>query len=161
MTVTQKGIVIRYAEAQDWPEFFRLVKLMHAESRFAKYPLIEERMRKVFDDHLQHLNIACCLLAVNKDQQIVGMLMGYVIELFFADERVAQDRLFFVQPVSRGSSAAVRLLSAFRAWAQKRGAQEVSINMSVAVDMSRFNRFMTHMGFACCGSNFYHPLQSS
>ncbi len=55
---------------------------------------------------------------------------------------------------ARGSSAAIKLLMAFRRWAEQRNVSELNINMSVAVEMSRFNKMMSKLGFRCCGSNF-------
>ncbi len=131
---------------------------MHAESRFCELQLNEVKLRRIFEDQLNNPRVACCLLAESSDGKILGMLVGFVAELFFTDALVAQDRVFFVTPEFRGSSAAVRLLTGFRKWAQNRGVQELNINMSVAVDMSRFERFMAHMGFTNCGSNFYYRL---
>lgn len=152
------GIVIRPARAMDWPGFRTLALAMHRESRFGGLPLNEGKVRQVFEHHLAHPATACMLLAERADGRLVGLLSGMVVEFFFSDGCVAQDRAFFVLPEFRGSSAAVRLLGAFRRWAENRKAVELNINMSVAVDMERFGRFMRHLGFACCGSNFYLTL---
>lgn len=154
----QQGIVIRSARLIDWPQVMKLAQAMHAESRFSKFQLKEEKLRKVFEGQLNNPRVACCLLAENDDEKVVGMLVGYVVELFFTNALIAQDRVFFVLPEFRGSSAAVRLLTAFRKWAENRGVKELNINMSVAIDMPRFERFMLHMGFTNCGSNFYYRL---
>ena len=79
---------------------------------------------------------------------------GYLVEFFFCDGNMVQDRVYYVKPNHRGSSAAFKLILAFRRWAESKHANELSINMSVAIDMERFNKFMTHLGFSCCGSNF-------
>ncbi|MES2771532.1 MAG: hypothetical protein V4623_06055, partial [Pseudomonadota bacterium] len=62
---------------------------------------------------------------------------------------------------ARGSSAGLKLLAAFRRWAEQRQAHELSINMSVAIHIERFNRMMTKLGFNCCGANFWLPLNST
>lgn len=160
MTRMKKGgIVIRAARHEDFADFIVLARAMHDESRFRGYPLNEAKVKAAFAAHVDTAATACLLLAEGADGQLLGMLAGLVIDFFFSDARVAQDRVFFVMPEARGTSAAVRLLAAFRRWAENRRADELEINMSVAVDMPRFNRFMTHLGFACCGSNFHIPLR--
>lgn len=156
--MNQKKIFIRSARLIDWPQVLGLARAMHGESRFCEMQLNEGKLRKIFEDQLNTPRVACCLLAESGDGEILGMLVGFVAELFFTDALVAQDRVFFVKPEFRGSSSAVRLLTGFRKWAQNRGVQELNINMSVAVDMPRFERFMVHMGFTNCGSNFYYHM---
>jgi GNAT superfamily N-acetyltransferase len=152
------GISIRNASLIDWAQVMNLALAMHAESRFSNLQLNEEKLRKIFEEQLNSPRVSCCLLAENSDGKLIGMLVGFVVELFFTNQLVAQDRVFFVLPEFRGSSAAVRLLTVFRKWAENRSVQELNINMSVAVDMPRFEKFMTHMGFTNCGSNFYYRL---
>ena len=154
----EADISIRHASLSDWPQFMHLALAMHAESRFSNYKLSQEKLRQVFERQLRAKEIACCLLAQRRDGKVVGMLLGYTLELFFTDAQIAQDLVFFVLPEFRGCSAAIRLLTAFRKWAEMRDVHELNINMSVAVDMKRFDRFMTHTGFTNCGSNFYYRL---
>ncbi|WP_408595562.1 N-acetyltransferase family protein [Limnohabitans sp.] len=155
----KKGISIRFACLDDWPKIVKLATAMHAESRFSKLKLDEQKLRNIFLEQLSSPRVACCLLAYKSDGIVVGMLVGFVTEFFFTRQLVAQDRVFFVLPEYRGTSAAVRLLTAFRKWAENRNVQELNINMSVAVDMPRFERFMTHMGFAKCGTNFFYQMR--
>ena len=49
----------------------------------------------------------------------------------------------------------MKLLMAFQRWAANRQVREININMSVAIDMERFDKFMRHTGFTCCGSNYF------
>ncbi|MDO8932830.1 MAG: GNAT family N-acetyltransferase [Rhodocyclaceae bacterium] len=160
MTLAKKGgIAIRGARHEDFDRFMVLARAMHEESRFRRYPINEAKVKELFGLHIDKAAAYCVLLAERADGQLVGMLGGLVTDFFFSDARVAQDRVFFVLPEARGTSAAVRLLAAFRRWAENRQVDELEINMSVAVDMPRFNRLMTHLGFACCGSNFHLYLQ--
>lgn len=152
-------MVIRPARHEDWDAFRELALAMHGESRFRNKPMNEDKIRAAFAHHIDYPAGGCLLLAQRADGTLAGMLAGVVVDFFFCDGRVAQDRAFFVRSEFRGTSAAVRLLTAFRRWAENRGAVELNINMSVAVDMARFDRFMEHLGFSCCGSNFYLALR--
>lgn len=152
-------MTIRLATEADVEAIVRLGKEMVAESRFARYGMNEAKTRSAIETMIRNPASACILLAVRSDGALAGMLAGYVTEFFFGDATVAQDRWYYVHRRYRGSSAGLKLLLAFRKWAENRKAHELSLNMSVAIDMQRFNRFMTHMGFTCCGSNFFLPLK--
>lgn len=149
---------IRFAQKSDVARVMELGKAMVAESRFSHLGVNEKKMLAAIEGTLSHPTSACLLLADDSNGNTVGMLAGFATEYFFCDGIVVQDRAFYVAPERRGSSAAVKLLIAFRRWAESRNANELNINMSVAIDMARFNRLMTHMGFKCCGSNFSLPL---
>ena len=151
---------IRFAKTEDIPVIVAMGKRMLDESRFARYGTNEAKLRAAIVAMIGTTDKACLFLAERSTGEIAGMLAGYVTDYFFCDAIVAQDRWFYVAPEHRGSSAAVKLLMTFRQWAQNRKADEFSINMSVGIDMGRFNKFMTHLGFGCCGSNFSMPLKA-
>lgn len=131
---------------------------MHRESRFAHYPMGDKKVREAIGSILSEPKANCILLAEHDQAGLVGMLAGCVTPLFFTDVLIAQDRWFYVAKEHRGSAAALKLLVAFRRWAENRQAKELNINMSVDIDQARFNQFMTHMDFKSCGSNFVLPL---
>lgn len=149
---------IHLSELTDIDDIMALGARMHQESRFRIYPAHVDKSRASIEKLINNPLVGCVLLARNHAGIAVGMLAGYVVDYFFSDALVAQDSYFFVAPEYRGSSAALKLLIAFRRWAENRNASELCINMSVDVDQERFNRFMTHLGFRNCGSNFTTPL---
>jgi GNAT superfamily N-acetyltransferase len=149
---------IYLSELKDVDDLMALGRRMHQESRFKVYPMNEAKTRASMEKLVSNPLAGCILLARNEAGAAVGMLAGYVVDYFFSDALVAQDSYFFVAPEHRGSSAALKLLIAFRRWAENRNASELCINMSVDVDQERFNRFMAHLGFRNCGSNFMTPL---
>lgn len=151
---------IRFATLDDVPAILDLGEMMVAESRFEPYGLDRPKTAKVFVSMIKQATHSVILLAERDDGTLVGMLGGYVVDFFFCNAVVAQDRFYFVKPEARGSSAALKLLVAFRRWAEQRKVRELNINMSVAVDMQRFNKMMGKLGFRCCGSNFSLGLGS-
>ena len=145
---------IRFAQKEDVPEVLDMCKALFAESRFRHYAFSDAKVIAAIESMLVNEPAACILLAQRSDGDLAGMLAGYATEFFFCTGVVVQDRLFYVKPEYRGSPAAIKLLLAFRQWAEQRSADELCINMSVAIDMARFNKLMTHLGFKCSGSNF-------
>ena len=146
---------IRFSKPEDTQSILALGQKMMEESRFADQKFNPEKTLKLIARMMDRQpDTDCILLAEREDGIIVGMLAGYIMDFFFCDGYVAQDRVYYVLPEYRGSSAAFKLILAFRRWAESKKVTELSINMSVAIDMERFNKFMTHLGFSCCGSNF-------
>lgn len=150
---------VRLATMTDVDATLRLGVQMHAESRFRVYPMNIDKTRASMEKLISNPLAGCILLAEHPRAGVVGMLAGYVVDYFFSDALVAQDSYFFVDPNHRGSPAALKLLIAFRRWAENRNASELCINMSVNVQQERFNKFMRHMQFTPCGANFVLPLK--
>ena len=146
---------VRLATASDEEALLEMGRCMHAESRFSRYPLDHTKLRKLIELSLTDGKVHCILVAQNLHGQLTGMLGGHVQNMFFTDALIAQDKFFYVLPESRGTSAALKLLMAFQRWALNRRVQEININMSVAIDMERFDKFMRHTGFVRCGSNYF------
>ncbi|MBK7846569.1 MAG: GNAT family N-acetyltransferase [Zoogloea sp.] len=151
---------IRLAEIGDIDSVYAICVRFHKESRFSSYPLNPDKLRKAIAESIQTSKASCVLLAEhNRNDVVVGMLAGYVTSPRFTDVRIAQDHGFYVLPEYRGSSAAMKLMIAFRRWAENRQAVELCINQNVSIDQARFNRFMHHLDFQCCGANFVLPLR--
>jgi GNAT superfamily N-acetyltransferase len=145
---------IRFGQKEDWEAVLQLSRAMFAESRFRNLSLDETKAAAVYSATVQNPAASCAMLACREDGEVVGMLLGQAMEYFFCDGVMVQDRVFYVLPEYRGSSAAVKLLTALRRWAENRKAVELCVNMSVAIDTERFNKLMVHLGFKYCGSNF-------
>lgn len=151
---------VRFATAGDLEPLLAVARRFHEESRFRIYPFNADKVRQAMEQTIATPAAGCILLAEHGSALVAGFLAAFVAELRFSDVRVAQDHGFYVLPEHRGGSAALKLMLAFRRWAENRQAVEMSINQNVAIDQVRFNRFMRHLGFACCGANFVMPLAS-
>ncbi len=151
-------MLVRPAKTSDIPETIELGRRMYSESRFSKYPFDPICAREFAQTILNDPKGSCFFVAEKSNGQLSGMFIGHVTSLFFSPALVAFDKLLYVLPEARGSSAALRLLVAFRRWAEERGAAEISVNMTVAIEIERFQRFMVHLGFQCCGTNYWMPL---
>jgi GNAT superfamily N-acetyltransferase len=152
---------VRFATIDDANAVLAVIRQFYEESRFHVYPFNADKVRQTIEQTIANPNATCILLAQTDAGGIAGFLAALVTAPRFTDVLVAQDHGFYVLPEHRGSSAALKLLIAFRRWAENRKAVEMSINQNVDIDQKRFDRFMRHLGFSCCGSNFVMPLASS
>ncbi len=161
VTPKAASVRIRLAGPEDSSTVLALGERMYAESRFACYPMNRAKTSAAIEMLISNASAGCVLLAEHARHGAIGMLAGYVTDYFFADVRVAQDKWFYVLPAHRGSSAALKLMIAFRRWAENRQASELCIAMSVDIEQERFARFMRHLSFRSCGSNFVLSLSSA
>jgi len=140
-------------------EVVALGQHMHAESRFRGVPLDVERLRSSLVSSIADESGRFFLALVRSSVgDAAGGLFGRVERPYFTSEILAHDYAFFVDPAYRGTSAAMRLLRAFRLWAAKRGAIEVHVSQTVAVDPEGFDRLMRRCGFGFVGGNYALPL---
>ena len=105
---------IRFAQKDDVGAVLEISKTLFAESRFSHYQFNDKKTITAIETMIGNPSYACILLAQRTDGKVAGLLAGYATEYFFCDAVVVQDRWFYVLPEFRGSSAALKLLMAFR-----------------------------------------------
>ena len=96
----------------------------------------------------------CAIVARNHEGRLVGYLAGTIEEYFFSRARVASSVFLFVDPRERGGLAAVKLVLAFRRWAQNRDAAELYIGIASGVTTDRTGRFLQRLGMKHTGGNY-------
>lgn len=139
----------------DIDDVLALARVNVAESRFGWLPFDEAKVRanlKRMAEAPQSYN--CALIARKQDGKLVGYMAGQIEEYFFCRERVATSVFLFVDPNERGGFAAVKLILAFRKWAQNRGAAEIYIGVAGGVTMERTGRFLKRLGLTLTGGNY-------
>jgi GNAT superfamily N-acetyltransferase len=152
---------IRFATSADIPELVQLGLKVHAETTQASLPFSPDRLTGQLNACLTPVNQKYCILAAESDGAIVGVIWGYIAQHYFSEAWVATEYMFYVLPEFRGTPLAVRLLHAFRKWAENRGAAEVMICMTTGVDVEKFDRFLRKMKFDYVGGNFSMRLKGA
>lgn len=66
-----------------------------------------------------------------------------------------------VVPDKRMSGAGLRLLTAFRKWAENRGAVELSAGVNSGIDLDKMDTFLRKLGFELTGGNYSLGIASS
>lgn len=150
-------IEIRSANIEDVDWLVELGAQMHAESAYGFLPYDQEKVRRMITSYIDDPS-TYCVLAAEHEQSIVGMLCGYLIDYFFCEEIVASDVAIYVDSGFRGSSAAPRLIRAFREWAVARGAREVCLGVSTGFEVERTGAFYERLGFTRVGGIYKQRL---
>lgn len=144
---------IRPATLSDLPALMDLAHLMHAESRFAEFPLSESRTAETFA-RLMASDDGAVLVMEGEGGQIMGGVMGAVTDHWSLSIRVAGELAVFLTPEARRGTAAVRIVRAFEQWAAERGASTVDMGITTGVHTERTGQLYERMGFSFKGMTY-------
>jgi len=135
---------VRRAVAGDADQLCVLVEAMHAESRYSILPYAPDKIAALFARLLDwpdgFVFVAC------DGEKIVGFLAGFVVEHFASHAKIAGEYGLFIEPARRGGTNAARLLKAYRAWADERGAVLVSAGITTGVNVESTTQFYESLG---------------
>lgn len=155
---------IRFATLHDVPACVEGGRRMHAMTRFSAYDYNAERvalnLRAVIETGQNANKTHCFFVAEGDAGQIIGALIGGVERHFFSDLLVASVIHYDVLPERRMSGAGLKLLAAFRKWAQNRGVYELSVGINSGVELEKMDRFLKRLGFRQTGGNYALELSS-
>lgn len=90
------------------------------------------------------------VVAVHNDE-VVGYLAAHATEHAFAVGKVVSLRLFYVRPESRGTSAAFRLMMAFKEFARQLGAVETHVGVTSGHRPEQARTFFEKLGYTYVG----------
>ncbi|MDR0775588.1 MAG: GNAT family N-acetyltransferase [Azonexus sp.] len=152
---------IRFATRNDIPACTEIGRRMAAVTRFAAYDFNAERLAQnlgaVIDSgHAKGTH--CLFVAEDTAGQLIGLLIGCIERHFFSDLLVASIIHYDVLPEKRMGGAGLKLLAAFRQWAENRSAFELSVGINSGVEMEKMDRFLKRLGFRRTGGNYSLPL---
>lgn len=158
-------MIIRFATIKDIPAFVELGRYFHGLTRFRSYEFNGDRvaaqLRAVIDAGQDKNGTHCFIVAEDSNHKAIGGLIGCVERHFFSDQIVASIIHYDVLPERRMSGAGVRLLSAFRTWAENRGAVELSAGVNSGTHIDKTDKFLRRLGFVQTGGNYALALNLS
>lgn len=153
---------IRFATLDDIPAFVELARTFQARTRFKHYTFSAERVTAnlraaVENPHGTH----CFFVAEDSDAQPIGCLIGCAERHFFSDQVVASVIQYNLLPEKRMSGAGLKLLTAFKKWAENRGVYELAVGINSGIDLQQMDRFLRKLGFQMTGGNYSMVLSGA
>lgn len=122
--------MIRRATLSDIDALIQMGAMMHAESpRFRHMTFRPDKLQALAEPLMEH----GILLLAEQAGEAVGMAVGFVMENFFTDYRIASDLAIYVVPEHRGGLWFPRLVRAFEARGAELGADEFCIAVATEV----------------------------
>lgn len=145
---------IRFAIEKDIPELISLGRDIYQESQQKGLGFSEIRLKNQLKACLQPNSKNYCVFVAERNGRIIGVFWGHIDQHFFSEALVATEYMFYVKPDFRGTSAALRLMHAYKTWAKNRKAQEIMICMTIGVEPGKFDKFVQKLGFKYVGGNY-------
>jgi N-acetylglutamate synthase-like GNAT family acetyltransferase len=96
----------------------------------------------------------CFFVAEDSAGTPVGGIIGCVEPHFFSNRLVASVIHYDVLPEKRMGGAGLRLLMAFKKWAENRGAVELNAGVNSGTDLEKLDSFLRRLGFKLTGGNY-------
>ncbi|MEW5943061.1 MAG: GNAT family N-acetyltransferase [Pseudomonadota bacterium] len=153
---------IRFAVLEDIPALVEVGQSIHAQTRFKQFPFRPERVAENLEAVIRDMRGSYCfLVAEDRDGRAVGGLVGSIERHLYADQPVATVVAYTVLPEKRSTGAGLRLMVAFRQWAENRGAFELNAGVSSGVELQRMDKFFRRLGFRFTGGNYSLRLKAA
>lgn len=129
---------------------------MHEESCYSSLNFDPERVldrcNQIFDNPGTMIGNV-----VIDNGQIVGMMGGYIAPYDYGDDMIASDILVYVTPDYRGSTAFIKLIRAYVAWALPL-AKLVFLTQTTGINPDVVSDLYQRLGFRPVGAN--HCLET-
>ena len=149
--------MIRQAEHADKEKVMQLGWNMWSESTvYQKYGWDWSRVSDMFDRYCQRPEKL--MLVFEKDDEIVGMLLANIHGQFYTDIKVASQQLYYIHPLHRGGSAALRLMKKFESFGRYYECQLLNFSQSVQGVDDRWHKFCENLGYRHVGNTYFKDL---
>ena len=150
-----------YKKMEEWDidPMIELGAQMHAESAYRDLNYSREKCEALCIKYILNPKWFFGYCAYEGDE-LIGMIMGHLVPYYFGNDLLANDILWYVRKDRRGSMVGIRLLNAFRDWAKERGASEICIGVSTALDLDRTHKLLSRMGFTHVGGTFKEAVKN-
>ena len=141
-------------EVERLQDILRLGIAMQQEGDYAAVPFdIEQAAKSILAMVINNPN-GFGLLAYTDQGVAAGMIAGSISPYFFSQGALASDFVWYVKPEYRGSRTAIKLLKAFRSWAEENSASELYMGVTTNVSAGRTGDMLQRMGFEHVGGNY-------
>lgn len=151
-------MTIRFAKISDIPACIELGRQLHQMTRFSSYAFepvrIASNLHSLIEIGQNQKRSHCLLLADNSGAQLTGCLLACIERHLFSNQPVASIITFGVLPQNRMGGTALKLLDAFKKWAQNRGAFEINAGVNSGLQIDKTDRLMKRLGFEVTGGNY-------
>lgn len=153
---------IRFGTLDDVPAFVELARTFQARTRFKDYAFNSERVAANLRAAIENpRGTHCFFVAEDAAGKPVGCLIGCAERHFFSDQIVASVIQYNILPEKRMGGAGLKLLTAFKKWAENRGAYELAVGINSGTDLKQMDSFLRKLGFELTGGNYSMVLGGS
>jgi GNAT superfamily N-acetyltransferase len=128
-----------------YADYIRLCYNLLKESSYRDSEFYEYKLKELVDNKM-----TCCYL-YKSDGIFKGFILGHLSTCLWNNDIAAEEVFLYVEPVIRGSSAAIKLIYQFETWAKENKAKIVRIGQSSSVDIEKTAKFYKKLGYEITG----------
>lgn len=149
--------MIRQATSRDKEAVMQLGWNMWSESTvYQKYGWSWSKASDMYDRYCAKPQKL--MLVYESDGEIVGMLLANIHSQFYTDIKVASQQLFYIHPLHRGGTAAVRLMKKFESFGRYHDCNLLNFSQSVQGVDDRWDKFCKNLGYTHVGNTYFKDL---
>ncbi len=153
---------IRNAKLDDIETLLDHFRAFHTGSVFRHLALDEAKFTGVMRQLIQDTSGAYCFfVSEGEDGAASGVLVGQIDCYYFSSDPVAKLIFYWVHPDHRNSPDSIRLMMAFRQWAENRHAREMMIGVTSGENINLTDRMLKNMGARLVGGNYSIVLEAT
>ena len=140
--------MLRLATLDDVPALSRLALAMSDNSSFAVLGFCPERFAAFVAPLITH----GFALVSDIDGEVVGAMLGDVVQPWFAKNRMGVEYAVYLAPEHRSGLTAARMVSRWERWCKEQGA--VQCRPSISTGNTQISRLYEAMGFETVGAAY-------
>jgi len=137
----------------DIDDIVEISRCHHSESIYQENPFDRRHFTEVVSQALVEPHRCVAMLALSEDRPI-GYIYGELIRSIHTDDQVGKVQSWYVLPEYRGSSAAIKLIHAFKHWLTSCRVSQLSVSVDSGIRMEQTDRFLKRLGFESTGGNY-------
>lgn len=135
---------IRPANLGDVDTLVKLGAVMHRESRFRHLTYSPQKVKDLIESLID--KPFGFSVVYEKDEIILGGLIGVNSSHWFSDDVVGNSIALFVEPSGRGGFIAAMMIKAFKEWSLARGALMVDMGVNTGVQTEMTEKLLMKLG---------------
>lgn len=141
--------MIRFAEEKDLENCLNLGEEFYKESPIYNTHPWEREKAKDFFYRILNNDWQCGIVAYDKNDELIGMVLGSVDECFYSNNKTLNEYIFYVRKDKRGGKTVFKLIDKWVEWGITKGAKDVWFIHSSGIGT---DKFFKHIGFKQIGT---------
>lgn len=152
---------IRKAKPDDIATILNYFRSFHPESVFKHLTLDEEKFAGTMRQIIQDTSGTYCFFVSDGENGTVhGVMVGQIDSYYFSNDPIAKMIFYWVHPEHRNNPDSIKLMMAFRQWAENRQAKEMMIGVTSGESIGLTDRMLKKMGARLVGGNYSIVLEA-
>ncbi|WP_299969305.1 hypothetical protein [uncultured Roseobacter sp.] len=141
---------LREGSESDLPDLMRLAHEMLESSEFRHFKPNSSKISNLFEFLLGDEDTL--LLVATDGEWASGFFAAEIVPFIFSDELLAVDIAMFSSSKSSKNLPISKISKAYLKWAKHRGASRVILSQSTGVEIEKYSRILSKLGFGRLGS---------